>query len=89
MASNDNVIYVAIDGDIPFLCAPSFDSLKKALDEYYAVHRNEGECLGFFPYKYPDSYEGYYNYKFRMILHGKVEEYIDTIKIYCVTNHGS
>jgi hypothetical protein len=24
-----------------------------------------------------------------MILHGKVEEYIDTIKIYCVTNHGS
>ena len=84
------VTYVAMDndGNRPIVTADSYDNLKKGLDEYYAIDNeyNEAECLGFTIYntKYPDQYEGYYQYKWYMTVNGEKEEYIDKIKVYCI-----
>lgn len=80
------VTWVAMNDDKPITTADSFDNLRKALDAYYAVDRGEAECLGFYPYhsKYPDDYEGYYEYKYHMILRDKVEVNLDKIKVYCI-----
>lgn len=90
MATRVKVTYVAIDyekdGYKPLTTASTFEDLRLALDEYYAVGRGEAECLGFFPYnsKYPDDYEGYYEYRWRMPTRDGVEEYTDTVKVYCL-----
>lgn len=82
------VTFIAMnaDGNVPITTADSFDNLRKALDAYYAVDRGEAECLGFYPYhsKYPDDYEGYYEYKYHMIFRDKVEVNLDKVKVYCV-----
>ena len=82
------VTYVALDkdGNKPIMSAESFDDLKAGLDDYYGCDGRGGECLGFTPYhtKYPDEYEGYYQYKVSMIQYEKPTEYIDTVKVYCI-----
>ena len=89
MTTRVKVTYVAIDAEEgshkPIMSASTFEDLKLGLDAYYG----DSECLGFTPYqsKYPDEYEGYYQYKVKMIHSGrdeKVTEYIDTVKVYCI-----
>ena len=86
--SSIKVTYVAMeaDGYKPIVTANDFESLKKGLDEYYAVDRTDAVCLGFTPYetKYPDDYMGHYGYSWTMINHDIKETLIDTIKVYCV-----
>ena len=92
MGTRVKVTYVAMDcdGNKPIISADSFDNLKAGLDDYYGCDNNGGECLGFTPYqtKYPDEYEGYYEYKVTM-LHPDKEPtiYIDKIKVYCIDFH--
>ena len=74
------VTYVALNEyGKPILSASTFDDLKLGLDDYYGV---ESKCLGFTPYqtKYPDEYEGYYEYEY---LFGN-ELTKDVVKVYCV-----
>lgn len=82
------VTYIAMDsdGNKPIMSADTFDNLRKGLDEYYGVEKLNAECLGFYPYitKYPDYFEGHYMYKWNMLIRDVVEEYVDTIKVYCV-----
>ena len=88
------VTYVAIDvdGNKPILSASGFSDLRKALDDYFGVGEKEAECLGFTHYesKYPDEYEGYYEYKYTVRTRNlktdefENEEYKDKIKVYCV-----
>ena len=88
MATRVKVTYVAMnkDGNKPIMSAATFEDLRKGLDEYYSVDKTDAECLGFTTYesKYGDEYEGYYKYKWYMLIHDKLEEYIDEIKVYCV-----
>ena len=82
------VTYIAIDsdGNKPITSASSFEDLRKALDDYYAVGTGESKCLGFFPYdsKYPDEYEGYYEYESKRIVWEELHLEKDTIKVYCI-----
>ena len=88
MGTKVKVTYVAMDnyGVKPITSAGSFEDLRKSLDEYYGVDKGTGEFVGYTPYysKYPDEYEGYFEYKSEMIVYGVVEEYVDKIKIYSV-----
>ena len=88
MGTRIKVTYVAVDSDgkKPITSTGSFDDLRKALDEYYAVERGEAECLGWNPYdsKYPDDYEGYYKYKWKNLVHNEIELHTDTILVYCI-----
>ena len=65
------VTYVAmdVDGYKPIMSADSFENLRAGLDDYYGCDNRGGECLGFTPYqtKYPDEYEGHYEYKVTMV----------------------
>ena len=91
MGTRVKVTYVAMDtdGNKPIMSADSFDNLKLGLDDYYGCDGRGGECLGFTPYisKYPDEYEGHYQYKVNMIQYEKPIEYIDTVKVYCIDFH--
>lgn len=91
MATRVKVTYIALDkdGNKPIMSAATFEDLRKGLDEYYAVGKTDAECLGFTPYqtKYPDDYEGYYEYKWFMLIRDELVEYIDKIKVYCVEFH--
>jgi hypothetical protein len=87
------VTYLAINEyGTPLVTAGTFDNLKKALDEYYGIGRDKSECIGFFPYitKYPDEYEGYYQYKYESKVRDfKTGEFItetqtEKIKVYCI-----
>jgi len=92
--SSIKVTYIAIDtdGSKPIVSAESFEDLKKGLDEYYAVDKTDTECLGFNTYitKYPDEYEGYYEYKYKMRVRNFTTdgfddvEQVDMIKVYCI-----
>jgi hypothetical protein len=91
MGTRVKVTYVAIDndGEKPILSAGSLKDLKSGLDHYYAIGRDDNECLGFYPYesKYPDEYEGYYEYKVKRIYSGRDEkpiEEINMVKVYSV-----
>ena len=88
MGTRVKVTYVAIgdDDNKPITSAGSFEDLRKSLDEYYGCHKGTGEFLGYTPYysKYPDEYEGYFEYKSEMVVYGVVEENVDKIKIYSV-----
>jgi len=77
------------DGNKPIISASTFKDLKAGLDDYYGCDGRGGECLGFTPYqsKYPDEYEGHYQYKVKMTHSDRDEkftEYIDTVKVYCI-----
>lgn len=79
------VTYVAVDEEkIILLTASTFDDLKLGLDDYYGVDTTDrtAKCLGFTPYqtKYPDYYEGYYEYEF---MFGN-EIHKDRVNVYCV-----
>ena len=94
MGTRVRVTYVAMDTDgyKPIMSADSFENLKAGLDDYYGCDGRGGECLGFTPYqtKYPDEYEGYFQYKVKMVHSGRDEkftEYTDTVKVYCVDFH--
>jgi hypothetical protein len=96
MSTRVKVTYIAIEtGDDyhkPIMSAGTFEDLKAGLDDYYGCDGRGGQCLGFTPYqtKYPDDYEGYYQYKVSMIHSDRDEkptEYIDTVKVYCVGYH--
>ena len=91
MSTRVKVTYIAMDndGNKPIMSADSFENLKAGLDDYYGCDGRGGECLGFTPYisKYPDEYEGYYQYKVSMIQYEKPTEYIDTVKVYCINFH--
>jgi hypothetical protein len=85
------VTYVAIDedGNKPITTADTFDNLRLALDEYYAVGNNQAQCLGFTPYetKYPDEYEGYYQYTYKYKYNNTTqsdEQLTDKIRVYCI-----
>ena len=82
------VTYVAmdVDGYKPIMTAASFEELRKGLDDYYAVDRTTSKCLGFNIYntKYPDSYEGYYEYEWVNIIRDEKIIERDLIKVYCV-----
>ena len=71
----------------PITTAESFDNLKLALDYYCgADDRNTGKCIGFTPYvtKYPDDYEGYYEYECCKNGNDWNETYIDKFRVYCI-----
>lgn len=94
MGTRVKVTYIAMDhdGNKPIMSAGTFEDLKAGLDDYYGCDGRGGKCLGFTPYvsKYPDEYEGYYQYEVSMIHSGRDEEpteYIDTVKVYCVDYH--
>ena len=93
MSTHIKVTYVALneDGNKPIMTANTFENLLNGLNEYYGVGKDESaECLGFRPYntKYPDDYEGYYEYKYIVKQHDNtIDEYIDKIKVYCVDYH--
>lgn len=79
------ITYVALaEGYTPIISASSFEDLKLGLDEYYGVNKGVAECLGFSPYvtKYPDAYEGFYQYKYKVNAEDK--EYTDIVKVYAV-----
>lgn len=86
--SRVKVTYVAIltDGCKPIISAETFDNLRLALDEYYAVDKGGGRCMGWYPFdsKYPDDYEGHYEYEWKNVVRDKVEVEVDTVKVYCV-----
>jgi len=93
MVTRVKVTYIAIETDNdyhkPIMSAGTFEELKAGLDDYYGCNDRGGECLGFTPYqtKYPDDYEGYYQYKVKMIHSDRDEkptEYIDTVRVHCV-----
>ena len=83
------VTYVAMNDYKPITTADSFDNLRKAIDDYYAVDRGEAECLGFHPYhsKYPDDYEGHYKYTWKNVIRNEVIIETDEIKVYCIDYH--
>lgn len=77
------VTYIAINEDgKPLTSAANFNDMKKALEQYYGVDKGQAEYLGYHPYitKYPDEYEGYFEFKY--VEFGK--EYQEKVKIYCV-----
>ncbi len=79
------VTYLAVDSDenIPLTTASTFGDLRLALDEWYGIGKDEtAKCLGFIPYqtKYPDAYEGYYEYEFLF----RDEIMKDKVKVYCL-----
>ena len=86
--SRIKVTYVAmdVDGYKPIMTAETFEDLKKGLDDYYAIDRTDAKCLGFTAYntKYPDSYEGYYEYEWTQIIRDEKTTEKDTIRVYCV-----
>jgi hypothetical protein len=92
--SQIRVTYVAIDedGNKPILSAESFEDLKRGLDEYYGIGKTDAKCLGFNTYitKYPDEYEGYYEYRYtNRVRNFSTDEFetvegTDTIRVYCI-----
>ena len=84
MGTRVKVTYVAMDcdGNKPIMSADTFENLKAGLDEYYGCDGRGGECLGFTPYqtKYPDDYEGHFEYKVTM----DNKTYTDQVKVYCI-----
>ena len=52
MGTRIKVTYVAVDAAAkkPVASAETFDNLRLALDEYYAVDRGEGRCMGWYPF---------------------------------------
>jgi hypothetical protein len=94
MGTRVRVTYVAMDtdGDKPIMTAHTFKDLRAGLDDYYGCDGRGGECLGFTPYdsKYPNEYEGHYQYKVTMlnlVSDNPPNEYIDTVKVYCIEFH--
>lgn len=91
MGTRVKVTYVAInsDGHKPIMTASTFEDLRAGLDDYYAVNRGEGECLGWYPYntKYPDDYEGHYKYTWKNVIRNEVIIETDEIKVYCIDYH--
>ena len=80
--ANTDFMFVAIDEDafFPLVVAPTMEDLKAALDERYdGDERNK--CLGFTPYKFPDVYEGFYEYEYYD--HSGMD-HKDTIKVYSI-----
>ena len=88
MVTRIKVTYVAVDADgfKPIASAETFDNLRLALDEYYAVDKGQAKCIGWYPFdsKYPDDYEGYYEYEWKNVVRDEVYTETDTIKVYCV-----
>lgn len=87
MGTRVKVTYVALEEyGKPITSASTFEDLRKALDEYYAVDRTDAQCLGFIPYntKYPDEYEGYYSYSYSTMIKDIKRTDIDIIKVYCI-----
>ena len=88
MGTRIKVTYVAVDAEArkPIASAETFDNLRLALDKYYAVDRGEGKCLGWYPYssKYPNDYEGYYEYEWKHVVGHEMYLEIDTIRVYCI-----
>lgn len=83
MGTRVKITFIAIDSDghKPIVSAETFGDLKRALDEEYNVDGTDAECLGFTPYntKYPDEYEGYYQYKFKMNIRNlETNEFVPT-----------
>lgn len=77
------VTYVAMDSDghKPIVTASTFKDLRAGLDDHYQV-----ECLEWHPHntKYPDDYEGYYEYAWKNIIQDEITTVIDKVKVYCV-----
>lgn len=88
MGTRIKVTYVAVDAEArkPIASAETFDNLRLALDEYYAVDRGEGRCLGWYPFdsKYPDDYEGHYEYEWKNIVRDEIYLQVDIIRVYCI-----
>ena len=88
MGTRIKVTYVAVDAEAkkPIASAETFDDLRLALDEYYAVDRNEGKCISWNPLdsKYPNDYEGYYKYTWKNVVRGVTYLEIDHISVYCI-----
>lgn len=88
MGTRIKVTYVAVDAAAkkPVASAETFDNLRLALDEYYAVNKGEGRCMGWYPFdsKYPNDYEGYYEYEWKNVVSHDVYLEIDTIRVYRV-----
>jgi hypothetical protein len=86
--SRVKVTYIAIDSDgyKPIMTASTFEDLRAGLDDHYAVGKGEAECLGWNPYntKYPDDYEGYYEYEWKNITRDEVIVVKDKVKVFCV-----
>jgi hypothetical protein len=82
------VTYVAVgaDGCKPIASAETLENLKLGLDEYYAVDKGMAKCLSWNPFdsKYPDEYQGHYEYEWLNVVRDDVKVEIDTVKVYCI-----
>lgn len=77
------VTYIAQNEDNkPITTAHTFADIEKALHVYFGVDKAQAQCLGFYPYqtKYPDDYEGYFEYSYQH--NGKT--CVEKIKIFCI-----
>jgi hypothetical protein len=88
MGTQIKVTYVAVltDGCKPIVSADTLESLKLGLDEYYGVVIGVAKCISWNPFnsKYPDDYEGYYEYEWINEAHNNIEVETDTVKVYCI-----
>lgn len=88
MGTRIKVTYVAVgaDGCKPIASAETLESLKLGLDEYYGAVIGMAKCLSWNPFdsKYPDNYEGHYEYEWLNVVRDKVEVEVDTVKVYCI-----
>lgn len=82
------VTYVAVDAETkkPIASAETFDDLRLALDEYYGVVIGVAKCISWNPFnsKYPDDYEGYYEYEWINEVRDNIKVETDTVKVYCI-----
>jgi hypothetical protein len=88
MGTRIKVTYVAVgaDGCKPIASAETLESLKLGLDEYYGVVIGMAKCLNWNPFdsKYPDNYEGHYEYEWFNVVCDDVKVEIDIVKVYCI-----
>lgn len=81
------VTYVAQVYDKPIVTAQRWDHLVAGLDEYYGIGNDpKVKKLDWHPYnsKYPDDYEGYFEYQVDDF-NGGTE--IEKVKVYCVDHY--
>jgi len=68
----------------PIVTAHTLDDLKAGIDEYYGIGTDKDvKYLNWTPYesKYPDEYEGYYEYE---VSDFNWDVEIEKVKVYCV-----
>ena len=88
MGTRVKVTWIAINQfNKPVLSASEFEDLQKGLDDYVgADERGLAISKGFHPWvtKYPDDYEGYFEYELMEGNYIKEEDNIEKFYIYCI-----